>query len=180
MPIIDLQFDEAKKAGGFKQFKKAVLKDGEIGQKELLENKYEKSTYNPDDDEKEIRKRILKDFMRGVTNMWTPRVEFNDLSVIQRMMVDQQSWNTYQPNNGQWANADDIQAWRSHAMRPVVRNKCISVAAHATARLIFPKVFAQNAQADEERDAAQAMEDLMEWAADKSNYKYTALRRTIR
>jgi hemerythrin superfamily protein len=179
VPLIDLQFDDSKKAGGFKQFSKAVLKDGEITQKELLEKKYEKSTYNPDDDEKTVRSRILTDFMRGVTNMWTPRVEFNDLSVIQRMMVDQQSWNTYQPNNGQWASADDIQSWRSHAMRPIVRNKCVSVAAHATARLIFPKVFAQNENADDERDAAQVMEDLMEWAADKSNYKYTALRRTI-
>ena len=166
-------------AGGFKQFEKAVLLDGQISQDELLKNKYEKSTYNPTPEEKEMRNRILKDFMNGVTNMWTPRVEFNDLSVIQRMMVDQQSWNTYQPNNGQGMSADDIQGWRSHAMRPIVRNKCISVAAHATARLIFPKVFAYNRSSDDERDAAQVMEDLMEWAGDQSNYKYTALRRVI-
>jgi hypothetical protein len=179
LPIVNIEYDESKKAGGFKQFKEAVLKDGQLGTDEILKNKWEKSTYNPTEDEKEIRSKILKDFMRGMTNMWTPRVEFNDLAVIQRLMVDQQSWNTYQPNNGQWASADDIQSWRSHAVRPVVRNKCVSVAAHATARLIFPKVFAQNDNADDERDAAQVMEDLMEWAADKSNYKYTALRRTI-
>jgi hypothetical protein len=178
MSIIKTDFND-NMAGGFKQFEKAVLLDGQLSEKELLQNKYEQSTYKPNEEEKEVRSRILKDFMNGVTNMWTPRVEFNDLSVMQRLIVDQQSWNTYQPNNGQGMSADDIQGWRSHAMRPIVRNKCISVAAHATARLIFPKVFAYNRSSDDERDAAQVMEDLMEWAGDQSNYKYTALRRTI-
>jgi hypothetical protein len=155
------------------------LKDGQISQQELLKNKYEKSTYNPTDEEKEMRKRILKDFMLGMTNMWTPRVEFNDLSVIQRMMVDQQSWNTYQPNNGLGMSEDDVQGWRSNAIRPVVRNKCISIAAHATARLIFPKVFANDKSSNDQEEAAQVMEDLMEWAGDESNYKKTALYRTI-
>lgn len=178
MPIIDLKFSESS-AGGFKQFKEAVLKDGTLTIDQLLKNKYEQSAYNPSDDEKDMRKRILKDFMNGVTNMWTPRVEFNDLSVIQRMQVDQMGFNTYQANNGLPGTADDIQGWRSNAIRPIIRNKVISIAAHATARLIFPKIFAQNEQSDEQIDAAQVMEDLMEWAADQSNYRFMALRRVI-
>jgi hypothetical protein len=178
LPLVEPQFSSYKTAGGFKQFEQAVINDGKITIEELLKNKYEKSPYNPSDEEKDMRKRILKDFQLGVTNMWTPRVEFNDLAVIQRMMVDQQSWNTYQPNNGLGMSQDDIQGWRSHAMRPVVRNKCISIAAHATARLIFPKVFAET-EGSNQQDAAQVMEDLMEWAAEESNYKKTALYRTI-
>lgn len=178
MSIVDIRYSN-KSAGGFKQFESAVIKDGNLAQKEIIDNKYERSVYKPSKEEKDVRSMILRDFQVGTINMWTPRVEFNDLSVIQRMMVDQMGFNTYQPNNGQAMSSDDIQGWRSNAMRPIIRNKVISIAAHATARLIFPKVFAWNEESDEEEDAAQVMEDLMEWAADQSNYRHTALRRTI-
>jgi len=55
----------------------------------------------------------------------------------------------------------------------------MSIAAHATARLIFPKIFAYNKQSDEQKDAAQVMEDLMEWSGDVSNYPFVALMRVI-
>lgn len=122
---------------------------------------------------------VIRHFVLGNMNMWTPRVEFNDLPAIQRSQVDQMAWNTYQANNGESSSQDDIQGWRSNALRPVVRNKCISIAAHATARLIFPKIFAYNESNDDEVDAAQVMMDLMEWAADKANYATTSLYRVI-
>lgn len=178
MPIVDIKYGD-KSAGGFRQLEEVVLKDGTITDEDLLKNKYERSRYSPSKEELEMRRRILADYTIGVTNMWTPRVEFNDLSVIQRMQVDQMGFNTYQSNNGLSASADDIQGWRSNAMRPVIRNKCISIAAHATSRLIFPKIFAWNKESDDQQDAAQVMEDLMEWAADQSDYKHVALRRVI-
>src|SRR6267378_2508085 len=58
-------------------------------------------------------------------------------------------------------------------------NKCMSIAAHATARLIFPKVFAFNKDSEEQQDAAKVLEDLMEWSGDISNYSYMALMRVI-
>jgi hypothetical protein len=139
----------------------------------------EPSAYSPSEEEKTVLGMILKHFALGHVTMWKPRVEFNDLSVIQRMQADQMSFNTYQPNNGEALEGNIVNAWRSNAMRPVVRNKAISIAAHATARLIFPKVFAQSKTSDEERDAAMVMEDLMEWAAEKSNYQYGALNRVM-
>lgn len=111
--------------------------------------------------------------------MNTPRVEFSDLSVLQRMQVDQMAFNAYQPNNGEANEGDPINSWRSRALRPIVRNKCISIAAHATARLIFPKVFAQDKQSNDQQESAMIMEDLMEWAAEDSNYSNFSLRRTI-
>ncbi len=89
------------------------------------------------------------------------------------------AFNTYQPNNGEAWEGDQMSAWRSRAIRPVVRNKCMSIAAHATARLIFPKVFAYNQDSEEQEDAARVMEDLMEWSGDISNYPYVALMRVI-
>lgn len=135
--------------------------------------------YSPDDATKDVHAMILKHFVLGTVNMYTPRVEFNDLSLIVRDQYDQMSFNTYQPNNGQAWQGSPQSAWRSRAIRPVIRNKCMSIAAHATARLIFPKVFAYNDKSDEQADAARVLEDLMEWSGDIANYPYTALMRVI-
>lgn len=135
--------------------------------------------YNPSPEETEVRAMILRHFVLGSTNMYTPRVEFNDLSLVLRDQYDQMEFNTYQPNNGEaWEGAPQT-AWRSRALRPVVRNKCMSIAAHATARLLFPKIFAYNEESESQEDAAQVMEQLMEWSGDVSNYPYNALMRVI-
>lgn len=141
------------------------------------------SSYHPSDEEKEMNLLIRRHFALGDITMQKPRVEFNDLSVLNRTMVDQMSFNTYQPNNGDALSADILNSWRSRAMKPIVRNKIISVAAHATARLIFPKVFAHNSDNDEQADAARVMSDLIEWSCDNANggsgYGFHALARTI-
>ena len=149
----------------------SVNKRGEIND--------ELAPYNETEEQLQVSQMILKHFILGTTNMYTPRVEFNDLSLVMRDQYDQMAFNTYQPNNGEaWQGAPQT-AWRSRAIRPVVRNKVMSIAAHATARLIFPKVFAYNQESDEQQEAARIMEDLMEWSGDVSNYPYTALSRVI-
>lgn len=139
------------------------------------DNPYTVSDYRMTQDEIDVRAKILYHFTLGDVNMQNPRPEFNDLSVLGRRQVDQMKWNVYQPNNGQAPLGVASEAWRSNAMRPVTRNKAISIAAHATARLIFPKIFAWNEESDEQNDAATVMEDLMEWAADQCDYGRTSL-----
>lgn len=146
---------------------------------EIKEKKLNVSSYTPTDDEKEIRTMIIRHFTLGYQTMYKPRREFNDTSVIGRMMIDQMAFNTYQPNNGEAPEGDLINGWRSNAIRPIVRNKCISIAAHATAQLIFPKVFAYNNQSDVQEDSSRIMEDLMEWAAEQSRYVDSSLNATI-
>lgn len=148
-----------------------------VNKKGEIQDEY--SDYMPNQNTLDVQSMILKQFVLGTVNMYTPRVEFNDLSLIVRDQYDQMAFNTYQPNNGQAWEGSPQSAWRSRAIRPVVRNKCMSIAAHATARLIFPKVFAFNNQSDEQIEAAMIMEDLMEWSGDISNYPYTALMRVI-
>lgn len=139
----------------------------------------EGSTYRPSQAAQDRISLVRKHMTYGDVTMQTPRVEFNDLSTLVRGMVDQMSFNTYQSNNGQ-PNADDqVNAWRSRARRPLTRNKCISVAAHATARLVYPKIHAWNSESDEERDAAQAMRDLLEWTCDQSDYQATSISAVI-
>ena len=148
-----------------------VVKEGRISD--------EVSDYTETPEQADVSAMILKHFILGTVNQYTPRVEFNDLSLVTRDQYDQMSFNTYQPNNGDAWEGSPQEAWRSRAIRPVVRNKCMSIAAHATARLIFPKVFAHNEQSEEQQDAAEVMEGLMEWSGDVSNYPYVALQRVI-
>lgn len=155
----------------------AVLLRTSVDKKGMITN--DASPYIETEEELKVSQMILKHFILGTVNMYTPRVEFNDLSLVNRDQYDQMSFNTYQPNNGEAWEGEPQAAWRSRAIRPIVRNKCISIAAHATSRLIFPKVFAYNKNSDEQQDAAILMEDLMEWSGDVSNYPHIALMRVI-
>lgn len=146
---------------------------------DIKEKKIPSSQYAPTEDERAVRDMIIRQFTLGYQTMYTPRREFNDVSVIGRTAIDQMSFNTYQPNNGESPEGDLINGWRSNAIRPIVRNKCISIAAHATAQLIFPKIFAYNEKSDVQEDAARVMEDLMEWSAEQSNYEKTSLNAVI-
>lgn len=124
---------------------------------------FEIANYQPDDKQKERIALVRSCFQLGDVTMQKPRTEFNDLSVITRDQYDKMSFNAYQSNNGQSVQGDAMNGWRSNAMRPIVRDKVISIAAHATARLIFPKVFAYDEDNEIQEDAAQVMETLMEW-----------------
>lgn len=136
------------------------------------------SDYEMSDKDKDVFSMIVKHFTLGYLTMYTPRVELDDLCVIDRMQVDEMSFNTYRPNNGM-PPLGDIDAWKSRAIRPVVRNKTISICAHATARLIFPMVYAEDSNSDDQHEAASVMSGLMEWSGEQSNYGYYALQRTL-
>lgn len=153
--------------------------DTRLTPNDVKDKKLNVSQYAPTDEEKEIRSMIIRQFTLGYQTMYKPRREFNDMSVIGRMTIDQMAFNTYQPNNGEAPEGDLINGWRSNAIRPIVRNKCISIGAHATAQLIFPKIFAYNKQSDVQEDSARVMEDLMEWSAEQSKYVDTSLNATI-
>lgn len=157
----------------------AEYSDIRLTPKEIAENKLNVSAYTPTEDEAIVRSMIIRQFVLGYQTMYKPRREFNDMSVIGRMTVDQMAFNTYQPNNGEAPEGDLINGWRSNAIRPIIRNKCISIAAHATSQLIFPKIFAYDSQSDIQEDSARVMEDLMEWAADQCNYEKTSLNAVI-
>lgn len=128
---------------------------------------------------KNVMSMILKHFSLGYITMQRPRVEFNDMSVLGRQQYNQMLWNNYQANNGEALPGNELASWKSNALRPIIRNKIVSIAAHATARLIFPRVFAYSKDNQEQKEAATVMGDLMEWAADKSDYAMHSLERVI-
>lgn len=137
------------------------------------------SQYVPDADSRVVINSILKDFRNSWQTMHLPRPEFNDLSLYQRHVVDMLAFNTYQENDGNPPMEDRLGGWRSTAMRPVQRNKAISIAAHETARLTIPKIFAFNDQNDEQEDSAKVMGYLVDWAREQGGYNHTALFRVL-
>jgi len=174
MSIIDFTIDKAQQGFSVRS-RSGVDKDGNDHGVQSSHLSAAPSDYHPSEETLLVRSQIIQHFNLGFQTMNRPRREFNDLNVLNRMMIDQMSWNVYQPNNGQPLEGDIISAWRSNAMRPTVRNKAISVAAHATARLVFPKIFAHNELSEEQKEAAIVMEDLMEYSAEQSNYSQLSL-----
>lgn len=130
------------------------------------------SNYQPDGEEKDRLAMIRADFGQGYVIQQRPRTEFNDLSFIERDSVDQMSWAVYQPNDGDALEGDQVNSWRSRAVRPIVRNKVYSIAAHITARTLFPKIVAFDKDSNEQQDAAQVMSDLMEWSTFNTNASF--------
>lgn len=127
------------------------------------QTKTEKSDYVPTDLEIAVRSQILKDFALGWVTMNTPRQEFNDLSTLQRDQVDFMAFNTYQPNNGMNNPGDTVNGWRSNAIKPIERNKVISMAGHMADRLGFLKMEASDDDNDPVFDASMVINSQMDW-----------------
>lgn len=137
------------------------------------------SFYNPSPVERECINSILLDFRNGWQTMHLTRPEFNDMSLYQRYIIDMLAFNTYQENDGNPMMEDRLGGWQSQAMRPIIRNASISMAAHQTARQLVPKVFAYNQDDEEQEDSAQVMSYLVDWAREQANYPFKALYRNI-
>ena len=140
-----------------------------INGKEVIQN--EKAEFQPSEEVKNLTARIKKDYEIGYGILHRPFEEFNDLSLVQRMDVDQKSFNSYvQPKTD-----DPDESWRWNGVRPITRNKILSTAAHLTAGMMYPGVFAQNDQDEEDRDAEDIMRYLITWNIKYSDYEMTFL-----
>lgn len=137
------------------------------------------SLWIPTTKEQECLNDILKDFRLSWQTMHLPRPEFNDMSLYQRYILDMLAFNSYQENDGNPMMEDRLGGWQSTAMRPIIRNAAVSIAAHQTARQLVPKVFAYDKENEEQEDAAQVMSFLVDWAREQANYPFMALYRNI-
>lgn len=137
------------------------------------------SSYTPTADKRERINVFLQNFRLGWQTMHLPRPELNDLSLYQRHIVDMLSFNVYQENDGMPRMEDRLGGWMSTAIRPVIRNKAISIAAHRNARLLVPKISAYNTMNDEDVDAAKVMSFLVDYGRENGGYNLAALYRSI-
>lgn len=136
------------------------------------------SSYKPTEDEKKILNMVIDHYARGSNLLNKPRKELDDLSIVQASRAFQLRFNTYTPNDGKGYEGDPDN-WRSRAIKPVQRNKVISIAAHATARQIFPKIFATDKFNNTQQTASKVMELLMEKAGSLAKYDKTFFKAVI-
>ena len=131
------------------------------------------SSYNPSNRVKERFKDILADFQLAETIRNNSYEEFGggsegdtmDLISYQNKM--QKRFNLNIPSG----SSDPNQAWRITTIRPIIRNKVISIVAHLTGTVLYPTVVAQNDDSEEDKGMSQVMMDCIEWACEQSKYE---------
>ena len=122
--------------------------------------------YQPSEEVQEIIASVRDHYLQGYNNWHKTLVEFNNRSVIDEINANQKTFNSYIPPKSD----DPDESWRAQTVRPIVRNKLISIAAHVTANIIYPSFFAQNKDQEEDRMAGQVIEDIVKWIVNNSNY----------
>lgn len=133
------------------------------------------SAYRPSKKVKKITSEVAADWQHGYLIQNTPRAEFNDRTLLQEIDENQKAFNSYVPPRSN----DPDESWRAQTVRPITRNKLISIAAHVTEPILYPSVFAQNPNDDEDKESAEVMRDLIEWVIDNSNYVRTFVQAII-
>ncbi len=124
------------------------------------------SAYQPSSEEQDLCLLVKKAYQAGETIQNTPYKEFNNKTLIERTNEDQRAWLSWTPEP--FEGEDD---WRWNGVRPITRNKVIATAAHLTAQLLIPNVFAQNDDDEEDKAAANVMRELLEYNIKRSNYE---------
>ena len=124
------------------------------------------SLFQATEEEKGVILCARKDWQQGIENQTKSRHEFNDRSIIQEIDINQQAFNSYVPPRSD----DPDLSWRAQTVRPVTRNKLISIAAHVTTTILYPGVFARDQRDEEDTMSAYVMRDLIEYVIDNSDY----------
>jgi len=119
----------------------------------------------------EFTGRIKADYQIGYDIMHRSYREFNDRTPLDMIDYGQKAYNAYREP----ASDDPDESWKWTGVRPITKNKIISIAAHTTAALIYPNVKAQNDQDDDDKDAANVMRDLIIYNIENSDYEMTFL-----
>ncbi len=87
-----------------------------------------KHSYQPSQEDQDRIVKVLRDYEQGYQNWNKPLNEFNGRSVIEEINANQKAFNSYVPPKSD----DPDESWRAQTVRPIVRNKLISIAAHVT------------------------------------------------
>lgn len=135
----------------------------------------ELSIYQPSQPVKELTSHIKRDYQTGLEILEKPFREFDNRSVIEEMNENQRAFLIY--SDIEFLSEDE--KWRWDGVRPTVRNKILSIAAHLTAQVLVPGIFAQNQNDEEDKQMAEVMRLIMEWNIRNSDYDITFMNGVI-
>ena len=125
------------------------------------------SQYNPPMEVKKLFMKVQNDFQSAYQLQHKPLDDFDGHDLLQRAKLDQETFAAYVgleylPKHNRWR-------WRGR--KNTARNKLIGILAHMVAGMLFPYVFAQNEQDEEDKMTARAMKILVEEKLRKAGYE---------
>jgi hypothetical protein len=129
------------------------------------------SPYQPSKEIEELQQRCFPDLMAGDEILNRSFPEFNDMSLIERMNLDQKDWLAWSPA----PSSDPDEAWMFTGTSDITRAKIILTAAYLTKQIIFPNIFAQDENDDDDQMSAYVMRQAMEYHLRESGYEDTFL-----
>lgn len=125
------------------------------------------SQYNPPAHVKELFMRVQKDFQTAYMLQHKPFDEFDGYSLLQRAKMDQQTFAAFV--GVEYVSKQNKWKWKGR--KNTARNKLIGILAHIIAGMLYPFVFAQNDQDEEDKVTAKAMRILIEERLRKADYE---------
>jgi len=147
----------------------SLITQPEINKKGEIAN--EPSSYKPSKKVQERLEDLQKDFKVADEIMSNSYAEFNqtgiDLDLSTYIAAMQARFNNTPPPK----RIDPEEEWRANVVRPITRNKVISIVATLTGSTIQPDIVAQNEDASEDRDMAMVMQDAVDWSNEQANYE---------
>lgn len=130
------------------------------------------SLYQPTKKEKERMIDIMRDFQLAQSLRDATYQEFSSSNDEEQSLIDFKNQLVKRFNNVIPPVSDDPnQAWRANTIRPLTRNKCISIIAHLSDMIMYPGVTAQNDESVEDKDTASVMKDCVEWVYEQEDYE---------
>ena len=131
------------------------------------QTKISKKSYNPSDDVKKLWEKVLIDYVNAYNLQQRPFDEFDQMSLLQRMNQDQQTFAAFVGANFEPAD----KSWRWKGRKNTARNKIIGILAHVISGMLFPMVYAYNEENKEDELTARVMRILVENHLKKANYE---------
>ena len=125
------------------------------------------SPYQPPDEVKKLFAQVQQDYLANWSLQQRPFNEFDQVSLLQRTNLDQQTF-------GAFVGATFLpatQSWRWKGRKNTARNKIIGILAHVISGMLYPFVYAYNEDNKEDEMTARVMRILVENHLKKADYE---------
>ena len=130
-------------------------------------NKLAQSEYVPPTEVMGLFARVQKDFQTAYMLQQKPLDEFDGMSLLGRAKADQETFAAFVGME----YVASHKKWRWKGRKNTARNKLIGILAHVISGMLFPFVYAQNEQDEEDKVTAKAMRILIEERLKQADYE---------
>lgn len=125
------------------------------------------STYQPPPEITKLFARCYNDYQQAWRLQHRTFEEFDGLSLLDRVRVDQKTFGAYVGVQYVAKN----KSWRWRGRKNTARNKIIGILAHLIASILIPTVYANDEEQQDDKISAQAMRVLVEEHLRRANYE---------